>query len=275
MCIRDRFTGGNCNIGVWNVLSCCSLIVAFDLKFLRCAGHYTDHHNILRVESILFGKQGLNHCTGHLLWGLTGRYVWQQIREIVLAELNPPWRARGNHRQYAAILYAIQEFGRLFHDGEVSAEVGIKYLVKAEAAQGGNHLAFYIRTNRHSKAFAQSRTNGGSGLYHNILFRVIDRRKNFIALIALGKSTCRATHNALAAGNAGHFVQGTFKHAADVRIKAAAVRADDSHMLVGTSGNTPAAEDTFSIVADQILGGLIFERFGFCAVEVLLSLIHI
>ena len=146
-----------------------------------------------------------------------------------------------------------EEFCGLFHDGEVGAKVGVKHLIKAQAAQGGNHLALDVGADRHAEAFAQSCTDGRSGLYHDIFLRIVDRCKDLVALIALCEGTRRAAHDALAAGNAGHLVQRTFKHTANVGIEPATVRSDHSHMLVGASGHAAAAEDALSIVADQIL----------------------
>lgn len=80
---------GDGDIRIRDTLACGILVVALDLKFLCNAGHDADHDDVLRVKAVLLCKPSLNHRAGHLLRGLTGGHIRQQVREIMLAELDP------------------------------------------------------------------------------------------------------------------------------------------------------------------------------------------
>ena len=178
----------------------------------------------------------------------------------MLAELNPSGRAGRNHRQGTAVLHAIEELVSLLHDREVRAEIGVKDLFEAKTAQSGNHLSFHIRAHRHAEALAEGGADGRSRLNHDVLIGVAQRGEHVGALILLRERARRARDDALAAGNAGHAGKRLLKHTADMGVKTAAVRTDNSHMLVRARGDAAAAENTLGIVAHEMQRAVVVDR---------------
>ena len=60
--------------------------------------------------------------------------MWEQVRIEVLGEFNPAGAAGGNHGQGAAGFNPLEQLVPLFNNGQVSGKVGVKDLVKAQAA---------------------------------------------------------------------------------------------------------------------------------------------
>ena len=106
------------------------------------------------IDARLLGVVALDHRALHLLRGLTGGQMGEKVGIVVLTELDPTGRARGDHRQSAAVLDSLNELGAFLHDGQVSAEVGIEYLIEAQHMQSGSHLAGDVGADRHTEALA-------------------------------------------------------------------------------------------------------------------------
>ena len=84
------------------------------------------------------------------------------LQKVVVTELcivNPSGRTGGDHRKLATILDSAEKLGSLFHNGKVCGIVGIEYLLKAESAKGGNHLACYVCADAHTEALAECNTD--------------------------------------------------------------------------------------------------------------------
>ena len=213
------------------------------------------------------GVPGLDESALHLLRGFAGGQVRQQLRIIELAELDPSGRAGGDQRQYSAVLHSVDKLMGFLHNGHVGAEISVEYLIKAQAAQSGNHFALYVGADGHTEFLAQSGADRRSGLNHNMLLGIGDSGDHLVDLILFTQSAGGAVYDALAAGYAGHVAQILFKGAADMGIEAAAVGADHAHELILAGGHAAAAEDTLIIVANHMQGGLVQRRLGILALK--------
>ena len=98
---------------------------------------------------------------------------------------------------------AVQQLVRLFHDGQVCAEVDVEDLVEAEHAHGGEHLALGVGADGVAELFADGGAHGGSGRDDNHFRRVVDGVAHVVDLFALVQRARRADGDALAAGDAG------------------------------------------------------------------------
>ena len=74
--------------------------------------------------------------------------------------------------------HTVDQLVRFFHNGQVSAEVSVKDLVKAQTAQRSSHLSGDTGADRQAEFFAQRSAHGGSGLHHNVLGTVSQRVPN-------------------------------------------------------------------------------------------------
>ncbi|EEG32320.1 hypothetical protein CLOSTMETH_00058 [[Clostridium] methylpentosum DSM 5476] len=81
----------------------------------------------------------------------------------------------------------------------------------------------------------------------------------------------RAVDNALAAAHAGDVAEFSVKGAADVGVKSAVVDADDAGCLGGAGADTAPAENTFVVVAHEVVGRGIELDARICAVKTMLD----
>ncbi len=137
----SKLTGGKSVINI--SITCCCHFVSAALELLSGTGHDSNGNDILGIDAVLLCIPGLDHSTLHLLGALTGREVGNELRIVMLAEVDPSGGAGGDHGESAAVLYSAEKLGAFFHDGEVCAEVGIEYLIEAESAESSCHLAGY------------------------------------------------------------------------------------------------------------------------------------
>ena len=98
------------------------------------------------------------------------------------------------------VLYTVNEFVCLLHDGKVCGEIGVKNFVKAQTAQGCGHLAFHIRADRKPEFLAQSCAYSGSGLNDYMLLRVCNGCKYICGVILLGQCSGWTYCDTLSAG---------------------------------------------------------------------------
>ena len=242
--------GRDCNIDVRHARR--ALIGSCDLELLRGARNCRHHIDILGIPAHLFGIVGLHHCTEHLLRGLAGRQIVNEIREVMLAELDPSRRAGGNHRQNALVLNASDQLGCLLDNGQVGGQIHIEHAVKAQSLQRGNHLALGIGTRLVAEALTDLRTDRRCGTDENVLVGICQRLEDLIGIIALVQRTDRAGNDALSAVDAGGVRQRFAECGADVGIKPAVVRADDTDSLHLCAGcHTATAENALVVVADD------------------------
>ncbi len=137
----SKLTGGKSVVNI--SIACCCHFFSAALELLSGTGHDSNGNNVLRVNTVLLCIPGLDHSTLHLLGALAGREVGNELRIVMLAEVDPSGRAGGDHGESAAVLYSAEKLGAFFHDGKVCTEVGVKYLIKAKSAKSSSHLAGY------------------------------------------------------------------------------------------------------------------------------------
>ena len=111
------------------------------LKLLGGTGHYGHDDDIAGIQILALGVVGLDHRAGHFVRRLAGAQVRQEFRIVMLAELDPAGGAGGDHGQHAAVSHTVDQLVRFFHNGQVSAEVSVKDLRKAQTAQRSSHLS--------------------------------------------------------------------------------------------------------------------------------------
>ncbi len=181
----------------------------------------------------------------------------QLIRIIVLRKLDPAGGAGGDHRQNALVLYTLYELVGFLNNGQISAEVGVKHLIKTQTAQCRDHFAFHVGADRHTERFAQGRTNGGSRGHDHVLGRIRQRFPNGRGAVGVDESAGGADGNALTAGYARHVAERLIECTSNVRVDTAIVRADDRYVLLAADSYAAAAQDTFVVVAYKVSGGLI------------------
>ena len=170
----------------------------------------------------------------------------------MLAVLDPSGRAGGEHGQGAAILDAVNQLGGLFHDGQVSSEVGIEDLVEAQALQGLSHLAGHAGADGHAEFLAQGHTDSGSGLHDHDLLRIVDGGPNLGGVVLLGQRAHGAGIDALAAVNAVGGVNGLAESGSNLGLEATLDSADRADLLHLTAGSqAAAAQDALVGIADD------------------------
>ena len=135
-------------------------LVAGTFIFLGQARHHRNHHQFVAGNAHALGPIALEHGAQHLGGRLAGRGILAQVRIIVLEEVDPCRAARGSdgnaHRLVAGdeFAQAVHNLGRLLHDRDIGAKVGIEHIVHAHLAQGRNHLARHDGARRHTELLA-------------------------------------------------------------------------------------------------------------------------
>lgn len=124
------------------------------------------------------------------------------VGEMLFHIVDPARAAGGHHRQSAAILQTVKEFGALFHDGEVSAEVRIEYAVKAEQLERRDHLARDDGTRLKAKGIAKGDAYRGGNLHDDVFLRVLQGVEYLCGIVFFDDSASRADEAALAAEDA-------------------------------------------------------------------------
>ncbi len=235
-----------------------ALLLPGDLVLLGRAGHDGHHEDVLGVDARLLGVVGLDQGAEHLLGGLAGGQVGHHLGVVLLAVPDPAGGAGGNHGHVVAGLEAVEELGALLHDGEVGGGVHVEHLVKAQAAQGGDHLALHIGAHGQAEALAQGDPDRGGGAHHHVLGGVGQGGPDLVGVVPLLEGAGGAGHDALAAGHAVHLVQVPVKGAADVGHIPPVVGADDAHLLgLAAHGGAAPAEHALGVVPHQVEGAVL------------------
>ena len=244
-----KLTGGENSV---NVLDTVVLkLRSFLLELLCGTGHDGNYEDVLRIDAILLSVVALEDSTLHLVRRLAGRNVTKEIRVVGFSVVDPAGRAGGDHGEGAAVLYAAEKLGSLFHDGKVSSEVGVVNLSKAEALESSDHLAGYGSTDLHAKLFAQSCANCGSGLNNNVLaccHSCVDESDFGL----LGESTGGADAYALTAHDAGRRSERTVACGSNDGCKASVLEAENAvAVCILAACYAAAAEDALAGVAND------------------------
>ena len=243
-------------------------LITAALELLSGAGHDGYGVDACGVDVVSLSIPGLDNSTLHLLGALAGRKVGNELGIVMLAEVDPTGGAGSDHRELAAILDAVDKLVALFHDGEVSSEIGIKDSVEANAAESSSHLAGNRCADSFAEALAESCTDSRSCLNNNVLGGIVESFDNLIGIVLLAESAGRANVDALTAGYAGNVIQLSLESAADVGVKATCVSTDDGNVLILAGCNAAAAKNALGVVADKVSSRSINGGFGLGAGEV-------
>ena len=236
------------------------------LVLLRLAGHDGDDDQVLGLHADLLGVVALGDRAEHLLRALAGARDVQQVREVVLEEVDPARAARGEDRQarlllrvgvglagpleLEVLLHAADELVALLHDGEVGGEVGVEHLVEPEHAERGDELAGDRLARLEAELLADRDADRGRGLDDDRLLRVVDRGHDLLGVADAHDGPDGADVDALAAEGAGAVRERDHRGGADLGGEAAAVageRADGLHLVA--DGLAAAAHDALAQVA--------------------------
>ena len=228
------------------------------LVLLGLAGHDGNNHQISGLHADLLSIVALGDGAEHLLGRFAAGRNVEQIGVVVLDEVDPAGAAAGQDGQVLAALDALNDLGALFHDGEVSGEVGIKDLVKAQSAESGNHLAGDRSTGLKAEFLTHSHADGGSSLHDNSLGGVVDGGPDFFHIADTGDGTHGADVDTLSAEGTVGFSQGDHAGGTDLGGKSAAVTGQGADGLnFVTDGLAAAAHDALGKVAhDGFAGGV-------------------
>ena len=271
--IAEFADGENC-VNVFKTF-CVDHFGSFFLEFLCGAGHDGNYEDIFGVKAVFFCVVALEDCTLHLVRRFAGRKVVELVCIIGFAVVDPAGGAGSDHRENAAVFDSAEEFGSLFHDGEVCAEVGVINFFKAESSESCDHFSGYGGADGHSEFFTESCADCGSSLDDY----VTAEGHCFVNFFNFGfehECTGGADGNALSAEDAGRFIERSVSGRADDCVESAVFVTENAvSVCVFASCNAASAKDTFAGITDN--GGVefidgygslgTFEHFGSCAGE--------
>ena len=233
------------------------------LALLGQAGHNGDAYDILALHANLRGEVVLGDSAEHTLGRLGGRGMTEQVGEVLLVEGDPSGAAAGEHGHLDVLiaseefLHAAEKLGAFFHDGEVSAPVGVEDIVETEAAEGSGHLAGDDGAGFHAELFAEGDADGGSGLDDDLLGRVGEGLTHVVDVVDEGEGTHGADLDALAAVDAGAVAEFLLEGGSHHRGEAAVDAAEGADALeLGAHGLAAAAVDALVHVAVDAEGGV-------------------
>ncbi|KAF5030711.1 hypothetical protein DSECCO2_635360 [anaerobic digester metagenome] len=103
----------------------------------------------------------------------------------LLQIIHPGWATGSDQRKllrmFCEDMYKLAGF---LHDRQVSPEVCIKHIFKAQFAKGAVHLALHVRPRFQAKLFAQGHTHGWSFLRHQYQIGIVQRCPQIIRIIS-------------------------------------------------------------------------------------------
>ena len=149
-------------------------------------------------------------------------------------------------------LQLFRQLLRFLHDGQVRAQTGIEYRVKAHHAHGGEHSADAVLAGLQAEGLADGHADGGSDLGDNALLRIIDLAPDAVVAGLDADGGRRADGGALAAVDAVGFRKLFPEGRGDDRLGAALGEINGAHMLyLVADSHAVAAENALAGVADD------------------------
>ena len=148
------------------------------------------------------GKVALHSEPEHLLRRLAGGQIRQQVREVLLGELDPARAAAGELRQLLAFGLALEELVGLLDHRQVGAEGGVVDLVEAEAFERRDDLAGGRHAGRQAEGLAEGHAHRRGDLGDDGLGRIVERLPDLVDLGPRRQRAGRADRGALAAVDA-------------------------------------------------------------------------
>ena len=150
-------------------------LVAGDFKLFGRAGYYRNDVQIFGLYALLHAVVRFEHCAEHLLRGLAGREVGNEVWIVMFEELDPRGAAACEHRRSAAVFKPGYELRGLLHNGEVGGYVHIETLYVAELLYGGDHFALHIGAYGQAERLSKRCADGRRGIEYHLLF-IVDYR---------------------------------------------------------------------------------------------------
>ena len=126
---------------------------------------------------------------------------------------------------------AVEDFGTLFHDGEVCGEVGVKHIVEAKVAEGGCKLAGDNGAGLHAEFLSKCHANRRGGLGDDYLFRVAEVVQEAVCVVTLSECSGGADGHALTAVGAVGVLEHAVEGRGDGGLEAATYGAKNAHRL--------------------------------------------
>ncbi len=167
-----------------------------------------------------------------------------QIRVVMLAELDPAGTARGEMRQLRLLLrQAHERLARLLHDRDVRARAGVEHRVEPERPERCDLLRAHDGAGREAELLAERNLRRGRRLHDDVFLIVRERRLDLLYGWALRDRSRRAPERALPAADARRFI-----------LDGQRIVAVDAHHFL-TRLDALAAENAFLIVAHD--GGVV------------------
>ena len=124
----------------------------------RCASNFLAVQGMTETTKMSLGSMfcflrevALDGGAHHLLRGLAGGDVRQQLGVVDLRVLDPRRAAGGEQGQLLPLLDPLHQLRALLHDREVGGEVRVEDLAEADAPQRRGHLARDVRSRREAR----------------------------------------------------------------------------------------------------------------------------
>ena len=243
-------------------------LVSACLELFGGTRHYRNDVDIFGVDTRFFGIVGFNKRAEHLVRRFAGGEVRDEFGIEFFAVFDPAGRAGGDHRESTAVGETTDKLGAFFHYRKVGGEVGIEYLIEAEATERSGEFSGNGSTYREAEFLAESSTDGGSGLDDDVFGRIGKSGIDFGGAVFFMESADGASEDTLAAVYAGGIGKGFAVDGADGGLYTALGNADSADFLnVVAGGDAAAAADTFAVIADDGRTDIVILSLGFGAVE--------
>ena len=126
---------------------------------------------------------------------------------------------------------AVEDFGTLFHNGEVRGEVCVKHIVEAKVAEGGCKLAGDNGAGLHAEFLSKCHANRRGGLGYHYLFRVAEVVQEAVCVVTLRESAGGTNRHALTAVGTVGFLEHAVEGGGDGGLEAATHGTKHAHRL--------------------------------------------
>ena len=187
----------------------------------------------MRIDAHLLRKIGLCDRTEHLLRGLRGGQAVHIGRVLGFDEAHPARTAACKHRPavFALMGKSVDKFTALFHDRKIRREVGVKYIVEAEALETCHHSAGCRIALVEAKAFRPCNSDRRRDLHNGSDFRICQCIQHLDCVITDSQRTGRAMSHALSAEGAVGVLESPAVADVDRRTGTGSCQIPDMHAL--------------------------------------------
>ena len=211
------------------------------------------------VQALLLSKVALGDGAEHLLGRLGGGQVIHILGILALHEADPAGAAGSEHGPCVISLVGetLNELTALFHDGQVSGEIGVEDVVEAQTAQRGNHAAGGSLFLGQAQMLGPGGTDGRSHLHDGGQLRILHAGVDTLQIVTGAQRTHGTMGDTLAAEGAVRLPQGSVERNAHGGAAAGAHHVPDMHALdLVTDLDAAHALDALALVADQVVGDI-------------------